>query len=53
MGFLFYGGRDMIDNLLTRLDMWLDSLPAHLVGLSAVGFFVFGLWTLGHVLGVL
>jgi hypothetical protein len=43
----------MLDNLITRLDGWLDSLPRHLVGLSAVGFFVFGLWVIGYQLGVL
>ena len=43
----------MIDNLLTRLDMWLDGLPAHLVALVSIGAVTFGLWTIGRQLGAL
>lgn len=35
------------------IEAWLGTLPRHLVGLSAVGFFVFGLWVIGYQLGVL
>lgn len=43
----------MIDYLLDRVNCLLDRQPAHLVTLSSVGFFVFGLWVIGYQLGVL
>ena len=43
----------MLDNLITRLNRWLDALPAHLVALSSVGLITFGLWVIGYQLGVL
>lgn len=42
-----------MDYILFRLDRWLDGLPAHLVALSSVGLITFGLWVIGHQLGVL
>ena len=43
----------MIDHLLDRVNCLLDVLPAHLVALVSIGAVTFGLWTIGHQLGVL
>ncbi len=42
-----------IDHLITHLEAWLDASPAHLVALLSIGAVTFGLWVIGHQLGVL